>query len=179
MRCSLLAWTVLILAAGLLCAGCSGAPAPLATPGEPAVGEPQLDETPEPSETVDPGSESEVSVTATPTPAATQPERPADSTPTPGSIEPSLKELANQAREDLARRLSLPAASIEVVEAQSVVWRDGSLGCPEPGMAYTQALVEGTLIHLRAGERDFYYHGGGGRAPFLCERSTRDTGARD
>ena len=30
-----------------------------------------------------------------------------------------------------------------IVRAQSVVWNDGSLGCPEPGMMYTQALVNG------------------------------------
>jgi hypothetical protein len=97
----------------------------------------------------------------------------------PDPVDPSLKELANQAREDLARRLSVPASSIQVVEAQSVVWPDGSLGCPEPDMAYTQVPVDGVLIRLQVGERVFAYHGGGGRAPFLCQRSTRETGIRD
>jgi len=32
---------------------------------------------------------------------------------------------------------------IAIERAQSVVWSDGSLGCPESGTAYTQALVKG------------------------------------
>jgi hypothetical protein len=31
------------------------------------------------------------------------------------------------------------------------VWNDGSLGCPEPGMMYTQALVNGYWLIIEAG----------------------------
>ena len=37
-----------------------------------------------------------------------------------------------------------------IVRAQSVVWNDGSLGCPEPGMMYTQALVNGYWVVIEA-----------------------------
>lgn len=70
---------------------------------------------------------------------------------------------------DLAGRLGISAGDIEVLSEKSVTWRDGSLGCPRPGMMYTQALVEGSLIVLRAGGRDFSYHSGSGRPPFYCE----------
>ena len=30
-----------------------------------------------------------------------------------------------------------------------MTWTDGSLGCPQKGMSYTQALVEGELLLLR------------------------------
>jgi hypothetical protein len=89
---------------------------------------------------------------------------------TPGQVEPGLEGLANQAMQDLARRLSIPIEQIEVLEAKSVVWPDGGLGCPEPGMAYAQVQVEGVLIRLHAGQRTYSYHGGGGTPPFLCER---------
>ena len=74
-----------------------------------------------------------------------------------------------QAIADLARTLALDTAAIEVVEASPVVWPDGSLGCPEPGMMYTQVTVEGIRIILRAQGQEYNYHGGGNRDPFLCE----------
>lgn len=91
-----------------------------------------------------------------------------------GPIEPSLEGLANQVREDLAQRLSISVAQIEVLESRSVVWPDGGLGCPEPGVAYTQVPQEGVLIRLRAGQRIYSYHGGAGTPPFLCVQATTD-----
>lgn len=70
---------------------------------------------------------------------------------------------------DLSNRLGIPEGAIEVLTEERVTWRDGSLGCPKPGMMYTQALVEGSLIVLRAGGQDYSYHSGAGRAPFYCE----------
>jgi hypothetical protein len=70
---------------------------------------------------------------------------------------------------DLASRLGIPRADIEVLAEENVTWRDGSLGCPKPGMMYTQALVEGSRIVLRAGGRDYSYHSGAGKPPFYCE----------
>jgi hypothetical protein len=56
-----------------------------------------------------------------------------------------------------------------VVEMRTVVWPDGSLGCPEPDVAYIQVQRDGLLIRLRARRRVYQYHSGGGRPPFLCE----------
>jgi hypothetical protein len=39
-------------------------------------------------------------------------------------------------------------------------------------MAYAQVQVEGVLIRLRAGQRDYSYHGGAGSPPFLCLQAT-------
>ena len=72
------------------------------------------------------------------------------------------------AKEDLSQRLGVGLDIIKLVRHEEVTWRDGSLGCPRPGMSYTQALVNGTLIVLRSGEIDYEYHAGGGRAPFYC-----------
>lgn len=45
-------------------------------------------------------------------------------------------------------------SEIEVVLAEAVTWSDGSIGCPEEGMMYTQALVPGYRVVLDiAGER--------------------------
>jgi hypothetical protein len=40
----------------------------------------------------------------------------------------------------------------------AVTWPDGSLGCPQPGVNYTMALVPGYRIRVRAGERVLDYH---------------------
>ncbi|MDX1625980.1 MAG: hypothetical protein R3323_05660 [Wenzhouxiangellaceae bacterium] len=69
---------------------------------------------------------------------------------------------------DLAERTDMPAGDIRVVEAESVTWRDGALGCPEPGMMYTQALVPGYRIVLEVGGERHLYHGARGREPFFC-----------
>jgi hypothetical protein len=84
-------------------------------------------------------------------------------------VDPALRPLVATAVNDLARRLGVDPAAITIVEARSVVWPDGSLGCPRPGMAYTQVQQDGALIRLRAQGRDFNYHSGGSRPVFLCE----------
>jgi nucleotide-binding universal stress UspA family protein len=68
---------------------------------------------------------------------------------------------------DLARRLGVAEAAIEVTEARAVTWPDASYGCPEPGMMYVQRPVDGSLVVLAYAERRYEYHGG---TPLtLCE----------
>jgi hypothetical protein len=86
------------------------------------------------------------------------------------NVSPGLQKLVDLAVADLAQRLSIAADQIDVMEVKAVVWPDGGLGCPEPGIAYTQVQREGLLIRLRVEERLYNYHSGGGREPFLCEK---------
>jgi hypothetical protein len=69
---------------------------------------------------------------------------------------------------ELAVRLDVDPSEIEVVSVEEVTWPDGSLGCPRPGMSYTQALVNGQLIVLAVDGIDHEYHSGRGREPFYC-----------
>jgi hypothetical protein len=96
--------------------------------------------------------------------------------PTPASA--GLQGLLAEAKGDLAQRLSMPIEQIDLVELSSVVWPDGGLGCPEPGVAYTQVQVEGLIIRLRAGKQIYPYHSGGGTPPFLCEQGIEDVNPR-
>jgi hypothetical protein len=82
---------------------------------------------------------------------------------------PYTANLVQQAQQDLAKRLNIPVESIEFLNFEDVVWPDGGLGCPQPGMAYTQVMVEGYRIQLRYDGQVYNYHGGGGRPPFLCQ----------
>jgi len=77
---------------------------------------------------------------------------------------------------DLAGRLRVEPSEIEVVMAERVTWPDGSLGCPEPGISYTQALVEGSKVVLGHGGRVYLYHAGTDDQPFLCPSEEKDGG---
>jgi hypothetical protein len=97
-------------------------------------------------------------------------------TPPPGAAEASFVSLdavpteVAAAISDAALRFDLPESEVAVAAALRVVWSDGSLGCPEPGMMYTQALVDGYLLTLEVDGRRVDYHGADGQPPFLCER---------
>ena len=100
----------------------------------------------------------------------------ADPTPPSGASEASFVSLdalpdeIETAITDAAERFGVPEEKVAVAGALRVTWSDGSLGCPEPGTMYTQALVPGYLLTLEiAGER-VEYHGADGGSPFLCER---------
>ena len=94
---------------------------------------------------------------------------PATHTQEDAVIDAALRPVIDRAVNDLARRLAIDPAAITVVEARSVVWPDGSLGCPRPGMVYPQVQQDGALVRLRAEGREFAYHSGGSRPVFLCE----------
>jgi hypothetical protein len=69
---------------------------------------------------------------------------------------------------DAARRTGIEVAALKVASAERVTWLDGSLGCPEPDVMYTQALVPGYRIRIEAGGETLDYHAGTRGAPLLC-----------
>lgn len=48
----------------------------------------------------------------------------------------------------IASQAGVTPAHVKVVKNEALTWRDGSLGCPEPGMAYSQALIDGYHVVL-------------------------------
>jgi hypothetical protein len=92
----------------------------------------------------------------------------------PSASEPQVsgevpQQLLDQIERDLATKAAVEVAAIQVIEIKSVTWNDGSLGCPEPGKFYTQALVPGFQVILRVNGRDFDYRASE-RGDFrLCE----------
>jgi hypothetical protein len=105
------------------------------------------------------------------TPSASPPESSPSESPTQSSPAPAAS-AAEQSVADLAATLGIDETDVEVVAVEQVTWRNGSRGCARPGMAYTQALVEGSRITLRAGGRTYEYHSGGSRPPSRCEKPT-------
>lgn len=92
----------------------------------------------------------------------------------PGSTEEATvlatqDEVVARAVEDLAQRLDVASDEIEVREVRAVVWSDGSLGCPQPGVGATAAEEEGLLIILQSDNKVYHYHSGHAQEPFWCE----------
>ena len=92
------------------------------------------------------------------------------------TTEPEQLPIVAPAQVDLADRLGVEPQEIEVVVAERVTWPDGSLGCPKPGMSYTQALVEGSRVVLGHDERVYVYNAGTDDQPFLCPSEDKDGG---
>lgn len=86
-----------------------------------------------------------------------------------------LSNLVEQAKKDLAQRLTISTDQISVVLARDVVWPDSSLGCPKPGMMYLTVLTSGYQIILHAGSRDYEYHAGVNSDAFYCENPSPPT----
>ncbi len=69
---------------------------------------------------------------------------------------------------DAATRRGVDPAAVVIAAWTPVTWIDGSLGCPQDGMAYTQALVPGELLVLRVGTGLDQYHARTGGAFGYC-----------
>ena len=93
---------------------------------------------------------------------------PAPPTDVPATEPNTLESVTEQALADAARRAGLPRTQLSVIEAAAVTWSDGSLGCPEEGMSYTQALVPGFRVRIAADSAILDYHAGRSGGALLC-----------
>ena len=59
---------------------------------------------------------------------------------------------------DAARRFQVAESAVVLARAEQVTWGDGSLGCPQPGMSYTQALVPGYRVTASTSAGQMLYH---------------------
>ena len=77
-------------------------------------------------------------------------------------------DLLDRIEADARQRAGPDGGAVTVVLAEPVTWRDGSLGCPQPGVAYTQALVPGYRVVLDVGGVVYDYRVGRGGRFRLC-----------
>lgn len=78
-------------------------------------------------------------------------------------------DILNSVLDDAAQKLGVAPDALVVTKAEAVTWPDGSLGCPEPGMFYTQALVDGYWIVVEAGGQSLDYRASGGGNFRICD----------
>jgi len=87
----------------------------------------------------------------------------------------TLAELPRELRRlvvaDAAKRLGVEPSAVVLARAERVTWNDGALGCPQPGMGYTQALVPGYRIVARTADRELVYHTDESRQALACAQA--------
>ncbi len=87
-----------------------------------------------------------------------------------GGVELPPNDILQPVLADAATRRGISPAEVVVVSAAAVQWSDGSLGCPQPGMMYTQALVDGYQIIVRAAGAELDYRVRGPGSFKVCEQ---------
>jgi hypothetical protein len=92
----------------------------------------------------------------------------------------AMQTMLEQIRADGAQRAGVAPGDVKILAVESVTWSDGSLGCPEPGMMYTQALVRGYRIRVDAAGTVLQYHANARYAFLHCPPDrARDPSAID
>jgi hypothetical protein len=91
------------------------------------------------------------------------------SAPTPAAG--NIQALVDQAKSDLAQRLSLPTNEIDLVEVTEVEWSDASLDCPQPGISYLQVITPGYRILLNVNDQAYEYHSNRDAYVVYCENN--------
>lgn len=89
--------------------------------------------------------------------------------PVTGEIPTSL---LDSILKDLEEQTGVNPEKIAVIQAQAMVWNDGSLGCARPGEFYTQALVNGYQVILEVDEKKYDYRAANTGYFFLCENGS-------
>ena len=106
------------------------------------------------------------------------PTRPSVSPDLPPSVPPSdapvTGEVPEPVLEAIRQQLAVDApgadlATATVVRAEAVEWSDGSLGCPEPGMMYTQAITPGYHVVISVDGVEYDYRATEAGQVRLCE----------
>ena len=69
---------------------------------------------------------------------------------------------------ELSTKENFDREAISIIRAESVIWPDGSLGCPKPGEMYTQATVQGYWVELQSAGKKFDYRASSTGYFFRC-----------
>ena len=66
--------------------------------------------------------------------------------------------LLEKVLEDAEKRTGVSRLQIEIISTEKIMWNDGALGCLRPDQLYTEALVPGYRIRVRAADQALDYH---------------------
>jgi len=103
---------------------------------------------------------------------------PLNSPPTTPTLEQEAKVgPAATLRALVAEQLNVAEITLKLVSAESVTWRDASLGCPQPGMEYAQVLTPGWQVIFTDAEGKAYdVHANENLSTFvICQDTVAET----
>lgn len=141
MKRLLIATSVLLLVVAGSCRASSCEAEPTAFPSTPLVATPSVTVTSEVPPLEAPPAEVPLPITVVP------------GEPPDAALEPVTGEVPAEILEailaEVAEQTGAQPEQVEFVRAEQAIWNDGSLGCPQPGVVYTQAPVTGYWVVLQ------------------------------
>mgnify|MGYP006129498487 CR=1 FL=1 len=84
------------------------------------------------------------------------------------NLTPSEVDRINNTKTLLAEQLKIPAREITLISYERILWEDSSLGCPQLGQLYSQAIVPGLKMTLEANGEEYDYHANMSQVFFYC-----------
>jgi hypothetical protein len=72
---------------------------------------------------------------------------------------------------DAASHLGVSTRDLQVVRVEARQWGDSSLGCPKPGLMYSQIVTPGYLIVISGAGKQLEYHSDTRGRVVLCQES--------
>jgi hypothetical protein len=124
--------------------------------------------------TEEPEEKSATPTYTSPQPTPTQAVPPESPLPTPPANPAAAAAIAH-----LVAELELSPQDVTILSIEEMQWRDGSLGCPQPGMVYIQAIIPGYRILLQAeGETYDVHTDQAGSTVVLCDLPVEEFNAR-
>ncbi len=160
-------WKLMLLAAGFSLA--LGACSPIATPQAPTQ---EMVTAAAPTATTGlPTPTTAATQTAIPTAAATQT---ANSTASPAAVptatgEVSSTDVAQLAVNEAVRILGAPAEQVSVLGIERVEWPSPAMGCPLPGLQYSEATRPGYRVRLEVAGIPLEFHTDDTGRSVLCD----------
>lgn len=156
---------LLVLTASLAACGDASSPGVSPTPSAPTSSGSTTDAPTSSEDTVKPSDLTPITPEPTPLDSGALP-----TGPVPDSIADRADVQAAIAAE--AERRGVEVSEVRIAGYADVTWSDGSIGCPEPGMMYTQALVPGHQLVLEVDGELASYHAAQGRDFTYCAGPT-------
>lgn len=89
------------------------------------------------------------------------------------SLPPEGEQLLERAKQEVAQQAGVAPTDVSVIQVESVEWRDSSLGCPQPGRAYSQVITPGYRFVLQAKGQSYEYHTDQGSRLVLCQNPAK------
>jgi hypothetical protein len=165
-------WISLAALIAITLSACAVEPAPFPSPQDPAGSNSQPAESTAASQ---PASENE----STPSPAVdSSPKEPVQLFPTESPTVPeelltgeTPQSILDMILADAVKNTATDLQNIEIIRSQAVTWPDGSLGCPQQGMAYIQVLIEGYWVVLKIDGLEYDYRVSDNGNFILCKDS--------
>jgi hypothetical protein len=87
------------------------------------------------------------------------------------TVSPEAQAGVDAALQDAAAHLGIDKTELHVDDIQSREWGDASLGCPQPGILYSQIVTPGFLVLVSTGSKHLEYHADSRGHVVLCKES--------